>query len=74
MNFALILFILTVVTGVFWVADRRVFLPKRREAARAAVTAFEAANREAIDRGDARVIDQRNDMEARALRRRNSFR
>lgn len=37
MNFALILFILTVVTGVFWVADRRVFLPKRREAARAAV-------------------------------------
>ena len=68
MNFALILFILTVVTGVFWVADRRVFLPKRREAARAAVTAFEAANREAIDRGDARVIDQRNDMEARALR------
>ena len=42
MNFALILFILTVVTGVFWVADRRVFLPKRREAARAAVTAFEA--------------------------------
>lgn len=68
MNFALILFILTVVTGLFWVADRRVFLPKRREAAASAVTAFEAANREAIDRGDVRVIDQRNDLEAKALR------
>ncbi|HEY2020307.1 MAG TPA: signal peptidase I, partial [Paraburkholderia sp.] len=37
MNFALILFVLVVLTGVAWVADKLVFLPKRRRAAEAAV-------------------------------------
>lgn len=32
-NFALLLFLATVVTGVYWVADRLVFLPQRRAAA-----------------------------------------
>jgi signal peptidase I len=32
-NFALLLFLATVVTGVYWIAERLYFLPKRREAA-----------------------------------------
>lgn len=68
MNFALILLILTIVTGIFWIADRRVFLPKRRAAAAELVSAFEQANREAINRGETSVIDERNAIEARALR------
>jgi signal peptidase I len=32
-NFALLLFLATVVTGVYWVAERLYFLPRRREAA-----------------------------------------
>ena len=41
MNFALILFVLVVLTGVAWVADKLVFLPKRRRAAEAAVAEFD---------------------------------
>jgi signal peptidase I len=32
-NFALLLFLATVVTGIYWVAEKRVFLPRRRAAA-----------------------------------------
>lgn len=49
MNFALILFILTVITGIFWIFERTVFLPQRRRKAEEAASAFEAANREALD-------------------------
>ena len=45
MNFALILFILTVITGIFWIFERTVFLPQRRRKAEEAASAFEAANR-----------------------------
>ena len=55
MNFALILFILTVITGIFWIFERTVFLPQRRRKAEEAASAFEAANREALGRGDAAV-------------------
>jgi signal peptidase I len=41
MNFALILFVLVVVTGVAWVADKLVFMPRRRVAADAAVAEFD---------------------------------
>jgi signal peptidase I len=34
-NFALLLFLATVVTGVYWLAERLVFLPRRRRAAQA---------------------------------------
>jgi signal peptidase I len=34
-NFALLLLLATVVTGLYWVAERLVFLPRRREAAEA---------------------------------------
>ncbi|WP_107312039.1 signal peptidase I [Burkholderia metallica] len=41
MNFALILFVLVVVTGVAWVLDKLVFLPRRRKAADLAVDEFD---------------------------------
>ncbi|HDR9472515.1 signal peptidase I [Burkholderia multivorans] len=41
MNFALILFVLVIVTGVAWVLDKLVFLPRRRKAAAAAVEEFD---------------------------------
>lgn len=68
MNFALILFVLTCVTFFFWVAERWKFLPERRRKAEDAARRFEADNREAIDRGDATVIDERNRLSERILR------
>ena len=50
MNFALILFVLTVVTGIFYVAERMKFLPERRAKAEEAVRRFEEDNREALER------------------------
>ena len=44
-NFALLLFLATAVTGVYWVAERLWFLPRRREAA--ARMEAEAASRRA---------------------------
>ncbi|AOJ30973.1 signal peptidase I [Burkholderia metallica] len=41
MNFALILFVLVIVTGVAWVLDKLVFLPRRRKAADLAVDEFD---------------------------------
>jgi signal peptidase I len=41
MNFALILFVLVIITGVAWVADKLVFMPQRRRAAEAAVAEFD---------------------------------
>jgi signal peptidase I len=40
-NFSLLLFVLTVVTLAYWVAERLVFLPRRRQEAEAAVAAWE---------------------------------
>lgn len=68
MNFALILFVLTCVTFLFWVAERWKFLPERRRKAEDAARRFEADNREAIDRGDTTVIDERNRLSERILR------
>ncbi|HEX7933467.1 MAG TPA: signal peptidase I [Paraburkholderia sp.] len=42
MNFALILFVLVILTGVAWVADKLVFMPQRRRAAEAAVAEFDS--------------------------------
>ena len=41
MNFALILFVLVIVTGVAWVLDKLVFLPRRRKAADVAIEEFD---------------------------------
>jgi len=62
MNFALILFVLVIFTGVAWVADKLVFLPKRRRAAEAAVAEF--------DNQQARVGERFTDENAPATRAR----
>ncbi len=41
MNFALILFVLVILTGVAWVLDKLVFLPQRRKAADSAIKEFD---------------------------------
>ena len=68
MKFALILFILTVVTGIFYVAERMKFLPERRAKAEEAVRRFEEDNREALERMEPSVVDARNDLRAKLLR------
>jgi signal peptidase I len=60
MNFALILFVLVVLTGIAWVADKLVFLPGRRRAAEAAVAEF--------DRQQERVGERFADENAPATR------
>jgi signal peptidase I len=60
MNFALILFVLVVVTGIAWVADKLVFVPRRRLAADAAVAEF--------DRQQSRIGERFADENAPATR------
>ena len=60
MNFPLILLLLTLFTGAMWILERFRLEPRRRAKAREMVGAFEAANREAIDRGEPSVIDEQN--------------
>ena len=62
MDFALILFVLVVLTGVAWVADKLVFLPNRRKAADEAVADF--------DRQQARVGERFADENAPQTRAR----
>jgi len=65
MNFALILFLLTLVTGVVWLADKLVFERRRRVAAADAVADFDRSH--VPPRGEA-VERQRAETEAQALR------
>ena len=58
MNFALILFILTVATGLFWITDRRRFAPERARRAQAALARFDAENRDALERGDDEYLEE----------------
>ena len=55
-NFALLLFLATVVTGIYWLAERFVFLPRRRRAAEqlavSAVARRAELNRMGIDKVD----------------------
>ena len=67
MNFALILFLLTVFTGVMWVCDKLVWAKKRKAEAKR-LTDFDAANREAVDRGEPVVLQERSRIAAGALR------
>ena len=60
MNFSMLLFVLTVVTGVMWIVNKFKWQKGRRKAAQAAVSQFESDNREAINRGERTVIDARN--------------
>ncbi|MFT4193329.1 signal peptidase I [Ottowia sp.] len=50
-NFALLLFLATVVTGVYWLAERFVFLPRRRRAAEQAAAEARARREELARQG-----------------------
>ena len=65
MNFALLLFVLTAVTGAVWLLDRLVLEGRRRERARVAVADFDRRVREA---GSSTAHPQRGDTEREALR------
>lgn len=62
-NFALLLFVATVVTGVYWLAERFYFLPARRRAAQN-LEASEAQRREELSRQGITQFD-RQDSSAR---------
>jgi signal peptidase I len=64
MNFALILLILVVLTGIAWVLDKLVFLPQRRRAAEAAVTEFDRQQ----ERVGERFADENADQTRARLR------
>lgn len=55
-NFALLLFLATVVTGAFWLAERLFFLPRRRRAAQAIEDAA-VARRAELDRMGIQKVD-----------------
>ena len=60
MNFALILFVLTVVTGCFWLLDVFVLAPTRKKRPQDELRAFDADNAEALRRGEKTVEAARN--------------
>ena len=65
-NFALLLFLATVVTGLYWIAERVYFLPRRREAA-AQVEAQAAARKAQLS---ARGITQTDNIDVREAQNR----
>jgi signal peptidase I len=64
MNFALILFVLLVITGVAWIADKILFRPRRVRAADKALAAFERTNAGRVP--DAAMSEKRLDIRASA--------
>ncbi len=56
MNFSLILFLLSLFTGLMWVLDRLIWKPKREQEAETVRQEFNTANAEAIARGDKRIV------------------
>jgi signal peptidase I len=68
MNFALILFVLTVFTGILWVLDKLVFAKQRRARAAALVADFDARNAAALARKEPIVEQERRSLEDGALR------
>ena len=66
-NFSLLLFLASVVTGIYWVAERLYFLPQRRRAA-AALDAATAARREDLAKmGITQVDDNTREAKARLI-------
>ncbi|QXL84539.1 signal peptidase I [Comamonas sp. NLF-1-9] len=64
-NFALLLMLATLVTGLYWVAERWYFLPRRRRAAEA-LEAAAAQRRAELDRMGIAKTDESDSREARA--------
>ncbi len=69
MNFALILFVLTVITGALWILDVLVLAPKRRAEAQDELKEFDLNNEEALRRGEKSVVAARNAIEIRTKER-----
>ena len=68
MNFALILFVLTVFTGVLYAADKLVFRPQRKAKAARLLADFDLRNRAALDRHEPIVEQERKSLEDGAVR------
>src|SRR5207302_3323496 len=68
MNFALLLFVLTAVTGAVWLVDRLVLEGRRRERARAATAAYDAQSRGSLRINEQALADAQKAREAKALR------
>ena len=67
-NFELLLFVVTVVTGLYWLAERLWFLPRRRRAAQQAVDAAQTRREELKCQGIAQVdTDQEAEIRQRHL-------
>jgi signal peptidase I len=65
MNFALILFLLSVVTGIAWVIDKVAMRPRRMRAADAALAQFDARMRTERGAGDSAVRAERAALQDR---------
>jgi len=63
MNFPLILFILTLLTGCLWLIDVVFFAPGRRAKAKEELQAFDQNNAEALRRGEPAVVATRKIIE-----------
>ena len=68
MNFALILFLLTLATGVLWLLDLVVFRRRRQAALATALAEFDRKNRDALAANEAAVQSERAQLEERLLR------
>jgi len=68
MNFALILFLLTLATGVLWLIDILVFRKRRQAALTAALAQFDDSNRLALAAHDGAAKAERAQLEERLLR------
>ena len=68
MNFALILFLLTVLTGVLWVLDKLVFAKQRRARAARLIADFDQRNAAALARKEPIVEQERRSIEDGAVR------
>ncbi len=68
MNFALILFLLTAVTGAAWLVDKLVLESRRRERARVAIASFERQRAAVPASESSTAIAQREQVESAALR------
>ncbi len=67
MNFPLILLVLTVVTGLFWLGDTFIWRKGRKEAERGALAAFDAAHPDAAS--DPKLVAERKAEAKNAMRR-----
>ncbi|MDO8457191.1 MAG: signal peptidase I [Burkholderiaceae bacterium] len=66
-NFALLLFLATVVTGIYWLAERFYFLPQRRQAVAALEAAAAARRAELAKMGITQVDDNTSEARTRLI-------